>query len=331
MGARGPRRQAGRLRAAQGQGDDAVGGDLHLADDEIGLVLGTIVLVVVTLPRPPIGARFPTVIVWIRTIALTPAARQVRPGAEAVVRTRTRLPRCEPCSSSTIICASRASWGTASLSEGIRSRPTRSSPRRASTPRRRHRVPRSAQFRGRGRPRRVLVGLRRQLLQLAVARAPTAPRRARRPDPGARCLLRRTAVGGRARRLGRPVCASRDRLVRRGVRRRLVPGGRWFQWHYDRWELPGGASEIACNPRASQAFVLDRNLAVQFHPETDEPILCGWLDNGGDDEARKVRPRPGRAARRHPPEHGRQPAPRSPAGRRVPASGGILLSGRADE
>ena len=68
----------------------------------------------------------------------------------------------------------------------------------------------------------------------------------------------------------------------------LVPGGRWFQWHYDRWQLPAGATEIARNPRASQAFVLDRNLAVQFHPELDEPILRGWLDNGGDEEARKA-------------------------------------------
>ena len=34
--------------------------------------------------------------------------------------------------------------------------------------------------------------------------------------------------------------------------------------------------------------MLDRNLAVQFHPEIDEEILLGWLANGGDDEARKV-------------------------------------------
>ena len=68
----------------------------------------------------------------------------------------------------------------------------------------------------------------------------------------------------------------------------LVPAGRWFQWHYDRWQLPGGATEIARNSQASQAFVLDRNLAVQFHPELDEKILFGWLANGGDDEARKV-------------------------------------------
>jgi GMP synthase-like glutamine amidotransferase len=66
-----------------------------------------------------------------------------------------------------------------------------------------------------------------------------------------------------------------------------VPAGRWFQWHYDRWQLPAGATEIARNPQASQAFVLDRNLAVQFHPELDETILRGWLENGGDEDARK--------------------------------------------
>jgi GMP synthase-like glutamine amidotransferase len=68
----------------------------------------------------------------------------------------------------------------------------------------------------------------------------------------------------------------------------LVPGGRWFQWHYDRWQLPAGATEIARNPQASQAFVLGRHLAVQFHPELDEKILAGWLVNGGDDDARKL-------------------------------------------
>ncbi len=66
----------------------------------------------------------------------------------------------------------------------------------------------------------------------------------------------------------------------------IVPGGRWFQWHYDRWRLPPGAVEISRNAQTSQAFVLGRNLAVQFHPEIDEEILAGWLTNGGDHEAR---------------------------------------------
>ena len=61
----------------------------------------------------------------------------------------------------------------------------------------------------------------------------------------------------------------------------LVPGGPWFQWHYDRWQLPPGATELARNPAASQAFVLRRNLALQFHPELTAASLAGWLGNGG--------------------------------------------------
>lgn len=65
----------------------------------------------------------------------------------------------------------------------------------------------------------------------------------------------------------------------------LVPGGPWFQWHYDRWELPPRAREVARNRAASQAFVLRRNLAVQFHPELGLEALQGWLDHGGAAEA----------------------------------------------
>lgn len=62
----------------------------------------------------------------------------------------------------------------------------------------------------------------------------------------------------------------------------LVPHGPWFQWHFDRWRLPPGAREVARNQVSSQAFVLRRNLAVQFHPELTAGMLHGWLDNGGD-------------------------------------------------
>ena len=65
----------------------------------------------------------------------------------------------------------------------------------------------------------------------------------------------------------------------------LVPDGPWFQWHYDRWALPPGATELARNPAASQAFVLRRNLALQFHPELTAASLDGWLENGGAEEA----------------------------------------------
>jgi GMP synthase-like glutamine amidotransferase len=57
----------------------------------------------------------------------------------------------------------------------------------------------------------------------------------------------------------------------------IIPGGPWFQWHFDRWTLPPGAKEIARTAAASQAFVLDRALALQFHPELDASLLEGWL------------------------------------------------------
>ena len=66
----------------------------------------------------------------------------------------------------------------------------------------------------------------------------------------------------------------------------LVGEGPWFQFHYDRWTVPPGAVEIARTPTASQAFTIERALAVQFHPELDAAGLQGWLDWGG---ASKVR------------------------------------------
>jgi GMP synthase-like glutamine amidotransferase len=61
--------------------------------------------------------------------------------------------------------------------------------------------------------------------------------------------------------------------------------GAWFQWHYDRWVAPADAVEVARNAAASQAFVLRRNLAVQFHPEVDAAGLKGWLEHGGHRQA----------------------------------------------
>ena len=43
--------------------------------------------------------------------------------------------------------------------------------------------------------------------------------------------------------------------------------------------------EVARNAAASQAFVLRRNLAVQFHPELTTTMLAGWLGNGGSEKA----------------------------------------------
>jgi GMP synthase-like glutamine amidotransferase len=64
----------------------------------------------------------------------------------------------------------------------------------------------------------------------------------------------------------------------------LVPAGPWFQWHFDSWTLPPGATEIARTANASQAFVLGRALALQFHPEIDLKLLDMWLADDRDDD-----------------------------------------------
>lgn len=68
----------------------------------------------------------------------------------------------------------------------------------------------------------------------------------------------------------------------------LVPGGPWFQWHFDRWTTPPGATEVARNPNAPQAFVLGRALALQFHPELDHGLLENWLADDRDGEVAKL-------------------------------------------
>ncbi|BBX16061.1 glutamine amidotransferase [Mycolicibacterium duvalii] len=64
----------------------------------------------------------------------------------------------------------------------------------------------------------------------------------------------------------------------------IVPGGPWFQWHFDRWTLPPGANEIARTSNASQAFVLGRAMGLQFHPEVDIDLLQAWLADDRDGE-----------------------------------------------
>jgi GMP synthase-like glutamine amidotransferase len=65
----------------------------------------------------------------------------------------------------------------------------------------------------------------------------------------------------------------------------LISTGPWFQWHFDRWTVPPGAVEIARTAGASQAFLLDRTLALQFHPEIDHALLREWLADDRDGEA----------------------------------------------
>lgn len=62
--------------------------------------------------------------------------------------------------------------------------------------------------------------------------------------------------------------------------------GVWTQWHHDRFDPPAGATVVGRNAAATQAFVLRRNLAVQFHPEVDADSVRGWIEDGGDQDAR---------------------------------------------
>lgn len=71
----------------------------------------------------------------------------------------------------------------------------------------------------------------------------------------------------------------------RTSRPELIGPGPWFEFHGDRCVVPPDAEVLAHNDVAVQAFVLRRNLAVQFHPEVEAQQLQRWLDNGGHAEA----------------------------------------------
>ncbi len=66
---------------------------------------------------------------------------------------------------------------------------------------------------------------------------------------------------------------------------KLVPHGPWFQWHHDRFTLPPGATEVARSPKAPQAFIVGRTLALQFHPEVTSDVFSEWLTVPGGEEA----------------------------------------------
>jgi GMP synthase-like glutamine amidotransferase len=57
----------------------------------------------------------------------------------------------------------------------------------------------------------------------------------------------------------------------------LVPEGPWFQWHFDAFTVPPGATLIAESDAAPQAFVAGRSLGLQFHPEVTTEIMDVWV------------------------------------------------------
>ena len=57
----------------------------------------------------------------------------------------------------------------------------------------------------------------------------------------------------------------------------LVPEGPWFQWHFDSFRAPPGATVIAESDAGPQAFVAGRSLGLQFHPEVTTGIMDDWV------------------------------------------------------
>jgi GMP synthase-like glutamine amidotransferase len=57
----------------------------------------------------------------------------------------------------------------------------------------------------------------------------------------------------------------------------LVPEGPWFQWHFDSFTVPPGATVVAETDVGPQAFVAGRSLGLQFHPEVTTQIMDDWV------------------------------------------------------
>jgi GMP synthase (glutamine-hydrolysing) len=56
-----------------------------------------------------------------------------------------------------------------------------------------------------------------------------------------------------------------------------LPAGPWLAWHYDRFDLPAGAAELAANEVSVQAFSFGPHVGVQFHPEVTQAIARSWV------------------------------------------------------
>ncbi len=60
---------------------------------------------------------------------------------------------------------------------------------------------------------------------------------------------------------------------------RHVAGVPMMQWHHDTFDLPDGADLLATSAHYPQAWSVGSwLLAVQFHPEVDEAIVGGWIE-----------------------------------------------------
>ena len=56
-----------------------------------------------------------------------------------------------------------------------------------------------------------------------------------------------------------------------------IAPGPWFEWHYDGFTVPDGATEIARTAVSPQAFRIGRSVGTQFHPEITTEIVNLWI------------------------------------------------------
>ena len=61
-----------------------------------------------------------------------------------------------------------------------------------------------------------------------------------------------------------------------------IESGPWFEFHFDHCILPEVATPWARTNNAVQAFVVGRDVGVQFHPEVDEAQLRDWFEAGDE-------------------------------------------------
>jgi GMP synthase-like glutamine amidotransferase len=68
----------------------------------------------------------------------------------------------------------------------------------------------------------------------------------------------------------------------------VIASGPWFQWHFDRFHLPDGATALAHGPLGVQAYRIGRHLGLQFHPEITADLLGEWLSVADEAELRHL-------------------------------------------
>ena len=83
-----------------------------------------------------------------------------------------------------------------------------------------------------------------------------------------------TALGGEVRRVDTPEFGWHE--VDTDLPDAIAPGP-WFEWHYDGFTVPEGATEIARTAVSPQAFRIGRSVGTQFHPEITTEIVNLWI------------------------------------------------------